>query len=75
MLDYILISITVYLWLMGGLFIAIAAADADFGGVPRGRIGLLVLGWPALTLYSLVLVFGPEAGVKIKRFWRLVRER
>ena len=59
-MEYLLLSVIVYLWLVGGIFIAIGAADANFDGVARWRIGLLVLGWPFITMYAAFHVLVPE---------------
>lgn len=69
MSEYILLGVTVYMWLVGGIFITIGAANADFKGVKRTRIAALLLLWPLITLYAAVLVAGEDV-VRRVRMWR-----
>ena len=70
MSEYILLSVAVYLWLVGGIVITIGAANADFKGIPRKNIGALVLLWPLITLYAAVIVTGEDV-VRRVRMWRM----
>jgi hypothetical protein len=69
MSEHILLAVAVYLWLVGGIFLAIATAQANFKGIPRKNIGALVLLWPLITLYAAVLVAGEDV-VRRVRMWR-----
>lgn len=69
MSEYILLGITVYLWLVGGIFLAIATAQANFKGIPRKNIGALVLLWPLITLYAAIFVTWKEVAMHVK-MWR-----
>ena len=69
MSEYILLAVSVYLWLVGGIFITIGAANADFKGVKRTRIAALLLLWPLITLYAAVFVTGEDV-VRRVRMWR-----
>lgn len=69
MSEYVLLGITVYLWLVGGIFITIGAVNADFKGVRRTRIAAMLLLWPLITLYAAVFVTGQDL-VRRVRMWR-----
>ena len=69
MSEYVLLGVTVYLWLVGGIFITIGAANADLKGVKRTRIAALLLLWPLITLYAAVFVTGEDV-VKRFKMWR-----
>ena len=69
MSDYILLAVVVYLWLVGGIFITIGVANADFKGVTRTRIAALLLLWPLITLYAAVFVTGDDVVRRVK-MWR-----
>ena len=66
-MEYLLLSVIVYLWLVGGIFMAIGAANANFDGVARWRIGLLVLGWPFIIMYAAFYASVPELVRLMKR--------
>ena len=68
MSEYVLLGVTVYLWLVGGIFITIGAANADLKGVKRTRIAALLLLWPLITLYAAVFITGEDV-VRRFRMW------
>ena len=70
MSEHILLAVAVYLWLVGGIFLAIATAQANFKSIPRKNIGALVLLWPLITLYAAVFVTGEDV-VRRVRMWRV----
>ena len=68
MSDYILIATVVYLWLVGGTFMTIAAADANFKGVKRARIAALVLLWPLVCAYAAAIVTKDDVMARMKKW-------
>lgn len=70
MTDYILLAVVVYLWLIGGILLALALTDADLKGIPHWRIAALIYFWPVVAPYA-AICSTVDMVVKQVKMWRM----